>query len=169
MKEQWKQVKGYEGLYEVSKFRRVRSLPRLRSNGTGKYMTKEIILNPNSKKGKYLNVGLSNGISQKSRRIHSLVAEAFLNHKPSRKMVVDHIDNNQFNNRLDNLQIIPQRLNTSKDKTGTSKYTGVHFCKRDKKYLSCIRVNGDKVYLGSFFCELAAAYAYNKKLKEITL
>ena len=46
---------------------------------------------------------------------------AFLNHKPNgNKLVVDHINNVKTDNRLSNLQIITQRKNTSKDRTGGS-------------------------------------------------
>ena len=76
MKEQWKPVVGYEGLYEVSNLGRVKSLSReVVGNGGSTYMTKERILKPASKK--YPQVSLSKDGTQKSYRVHTLVVEAF--------------------------------------------------------------------------------------------
>lgn len=160
MEEVFKDIKGYEGHYQVSNFGNVKSLKK----------GKETILNPNTKNVTYHTVVLCKDGKKKTKRIHSLVSETFLNHKPSRKFVVDHIDNNPFNNKLNNLQIIPQRVNSSKDKSnGASKYIGVGWCKTRNRWVAAIRINGKKKNLGRFKCEFAAAAAYNKKLKEITL
>lgn len=56
-----------------------------------------------------------------TKRVHSLMAVTFLNHfYGDRKIVVDHIDNNPLNNKLDNLQIITMRENNTKDKIQTT-------------------------------------------------
>ena len=150
----FKKVKNYP-LYSIS------DLGRVRNDTTG------MILKPY--KDNYLKVRLSSSGNQKTVNIHSLVAIAFLNHSSKdRKIVVDHIDNDKFNNRADNLQIVSNRFNTSKDKKGgSSKHTGVHYFKRDNKWMATIRISGKKIYLGSFKTEKAAAAAYNLKLKEI--
>jgi ribosomal protein L15E len=70
---------------------------------------------------------------------------AFLNHTPcGYKIVVDHIDNNiKTDNRLENLQLITQRENVSKDiKNTSSKYIGVCWHKKAKKWRSSIQING---------------------------
>ena len=100
--------------------------------------------------------------------MHQIVAIAFLNHTPNGlKAVVDHIDNNPLNNELGNLQIITHRKNLSKDKKGSSKYTGVCWYESRKKWIAGIRVNGKKKHLGYFTNEEEAAEAYQKALKEL--
>ena len=174
MQEVWKDIPGYEGLYQVSNLGRVYALP------------KEWIGNKgckNSHNGKYLSINYSSkGYSRvllcskginKTREIHQLVAEAFLSHKPcGYKLVVDHIDNDKSNNNLDNLQLISQRENTSKNSSKsilhkTSKYVGVHFDKSRNKYAASIQINGRSIFIGRFNCEFTAHLAYQNKLKEI--
>jgi len=169
MKEIFKDVKGYEGIYKVSNLGNVKSMERI-SNG-GYYRVKEKILNKHKNKAGYEYVGLYLEGKSTTRTVHQLVAIAFLNHIPNGyNLIVDHIDNNPSNNRVDNLQITTPRENTSKDKKeGTSKYTGVCWAKNANKWLSCIRIEGKKVHLGLFKCELAAAKAYNDKLRTIKL
>lgn len=97
-----------------------------------------------------------------------LVAMAFLNHKPcGHKLVVDHIDNNPLNDRLYNLQVITHRQNCSKDKKGTSKYTGVYWHKRTNKWRAHIRINYKLKYLGYYKKEQEAAQAYQNELKKL--
>jgi hypothetical protein len=93
---------------------------------------------------------------------------AFLNHTPngSSSLVVDHINNIKTDNRLSNLQLVTIRYNLSKDKTGTSKYTGVSWHSRDKNWQASIRINGKKAYLGSFQDESEAALAYQNALEK---
>jgi hypothetical protein len=167
--ENWKDIKGYEGKYQVSDLGRVKSLKRWADNkGNGGYFIKEKILKSSPCKGGYLNVGLSKNNKSKSFRVHKLVAVAFLNHVPSKmNLVVDHIDNNKLNNTVSNLQVITSRENLSKDKKGTSKYTGVYWKTQDKKWISSIQLNRSKVHLGSFDSELRASTAYNLALMQI--
>jgi len=169
-KEIWKDVKGYEGHYQVSNLGRVKSLNRFakaKSNGTR--FIKERILSPAKDGGGYYKVSLHKNTNRKTLKIHKLVAMAFLGHKPcGYNEVVDHIDNNKLNNRLDNLQLTTQRHNLSKDKKGgTSKYTGVYWYKARKKWRSSIRYNGKKESLGYFNDEIEASKAYQDRLKSI--
>jgi hypothetical protein len=101
--------------------------------------------------------------------IHKLVAEAFLNHKPdgTHKIVVDHINNNRTDNRAENLQLISQRENASKDvKNKTSKFTGVHITKKGeiKAQIFC---NGKNLSLGNFKTEEEASEYYQNAVKAI--
>lgn len=160
----WKEVKGYEGSYQVSNLGRVRSLDRLDSAGrrlSGK--VRKIGLSGCG----YLIVSLCLDGKHKHPKVHQLVAGAFLNHTPcGHKLVVDHIDNDKLNNKLENLQIITSRENNSKDKIGcTSNYTGVYVT-RSGMFASKIGIGIDVHYLGSYKSEEEASEAYKKSLED---
>jgi IS4 transposase len=155
--EVWKDVPGYKGAYMVSDKGRVKSVK----------FNKERLLK-HSLSGKYLKIVSSKQGKKKTFYIHQLVAMAFLNHIPcGYELVVDHIDGNELNNNLDNLQVITNRKNTSKDRLGSSQYTGVGWHNKNKKWQAGIRIDGKLKYLGSFKDEVSASNAYQKKLKEI--
>ena len=98
MQEIWKDVKDYEGLYQVSNLGRVRSLPRKGTRTKGNYLLKA----RKNKKG-YLNLKLSKNRKAKSYRIHRLVSQAFIPN-PDNLPQVNHIDGNKLNNCVDNLE-----------------------------------------------------------------
>jgi hypothetical protein len=167
--EVWKSIQNYEGLYEVSNLGNVKSLPKEQRCANGYRITKEKILKKSVDGRGYFNVVFyKNGIP-KTITVHKLVAITFLNHKTdgTLKLVIDHINANRLDNRIENLQIISQRENASKDRVGSSKYTGVCWNKVAKKWMSQIKINGKLKYLGLFKCELAAHITYINKLKEM--
>lgn len=103
MKEIWKDIKGYEGLYQISSFGNVKSLDRyiINKNGDKQFFPKKYLTQGFS--NGYLKVTLSKNNKQKTFRVHILVAKAFIpNHK--NKSEVNHIDGNKSNNRIDNLE-----------------------------------------------------------------
>lgn len=153
--EKWKDVPDYEGLYQVSDLGRVKSLvygkERILKQGINAYGYPFVIL---CKHGKTKNF-----------TIHRLVYEAF-NGKTD--LQVDHIiEGNKLDNRLSNLQAMTNRENASKHRltiNKSSKYIGVIFNKRFKKWQSSIYVNKKKRYLGTFESELEASNAYQEAL-----
>lgn len=164
MEEIWKDIKGYEGLYQVSNLGNVKSLKR-------KYVLREKILKKSVNKNGYHCVGLSKNGELKPFYVHSLVSMTFLNHNNKiNNLITDHINNVKADNRVCNLQLISSRENTSKDrKNGTSKYTGVcSFIESKKvKWVSAIRINGKIKYLGRFKNEYEAHLAYQNALNNI--
>lgn len=100
MKEKWKRIAGYEELYEISNFGRVKSLTF--RNGTT-YRLKEKILSPTDNGKGYLIISLSKNTKRKNFYIHRLVAEAFLDNKKKLKEV-NHIDCDTHNNCVNNLE-----------------------------------------------------------------
>ncbi len=171
MNEIYKDIPCYEGYYQISNLGNVKSIPRkILNQGVFEFISKEKILK-NGKCGKqgndYYAVTLYKNGSSKRFKIHQLMAIVFFNHQPNgNKIVVDHINNDRFDNRLENLQIISHRKNVSKDKKGSSKYTGVCWRNDIKKWESNIWIEKAK-YLGSFDTEIEAHLAYQKALKEI--
>tara|TARA_R110000787_G_scaffold71230_2_gene158511 strand:+ start:117 stop:653 length:537 start_codon:yes stop_codon:yes gene_type:complete len=155
----FKDVKGYEGFYQVSNYGNVKSLAR-------KGRKKDILLKPSKDKNGYYYIVFCHNHISKTVKIHQLVAIAFLNHYPNRYdgLIVDHIDNNPSNNTLSNIQLITSRENTSKDKKGDNKYTGVYFDKRYNNFSSRIMIGKDKVHLGCFENDIDASNIYQKAL-----
>jgi hypothetical protein len=78
--------------------------------------------------------------------------------------IIDHINQIKDDNRIENLRECTKRqnnINTRSYRNKTSKYRGVHWCKRYKKWRASIGVMNKKKSLGSYTCEGCAAHAYN--------
>lgn len=116
MKEEWKPVVGYEGLYEASNFGRVKSLDRYRRNNRGAYMRRgqilKLALRKVGKKGRYkcYSINLSRPGVCKTYRVHRLVAVAFIPN-PNNLPEVNHKDENPRNNHVSNLEWCTHRYN----------------------------------------------------------
>tara|TARA_R100000781_G_scaffold113283_1_gene81466 strand:+ start:1200 stop:2006 length:807 start_codon:yes stop_codon:yes gene_type:complete len=166
--EEWKDIPGYEGYYQCSSFGRVKSLRRFIKR-TNHYMEiSEKILKQQIPQ-RYFCVGIKTNNLRKGYQVHQLVAMCFLGHKPNGfKIVVDHKDNIKENNFVWNLQLTTNRHNASKDKEGgTSKYVGVSWNKRTKKWRAVIYHNGKETHLGLFDNEDTASEYYQNALKAI--
>ena len=99
--EKWKDIEGYDGVYQVSDLGRVRSL---------KY-GKERILKGNVLPSGYIQVGLHKNGRTKMKYIHRLVANAFIPNDDSSKNQVNHIDECKQNNRVNNLEYCTPQYN----------------------------------------------------------
>lgn len=111
MNEVWKDVEGYEGLYQVSNLGRVKSLQRITKIRHAIRIEKEKILkqHKNIKSG-YMYVYLSNNGKNKGFRIHRLVAETFIPN-PNDLPQINHKDENKENNNVDNLEWCTAKYN----------------------------------------------------------
>lgn len=156
----WKEIKGFEGYYEISNFGRIRSLDRIcgkmpsgaERKWAGKMMT------PTDNGRGYLIIHLKKDGKRWSRYIHRLVAEAFVD-KPAGCEVVNHIDYDTKNNAAVNLEWCSQKQNVQHSiprmrkphnrKTNTGeKY--IHYDYKNNGYLVNIRTVGAHGWFKNF-------------------
>ena len=112
---EWRDVKGYEGLYQVSNTGQVRSLDRIvfqrhKDGGQARHIYKGKILKLSLQKNGYLTVDLHTGGNFHRMLVHRLVGEAFLM-KPDGKDYINHKDSDTTNNNADNLEWCTQSEN----------------------------------------------------------
>lgn len=121
-KEEWKDISGYEGLYQVSNFGRVKSLERKVINGSvSKRLSKEKFLKLSKITNGYLQVNLSKQNRVEKKLVHRLVMETFcprddmlLKYNGVYLVQVDHINYNKEDNALSNLQWLSCKENIRK-------------------------------------------------------
>jgi DNA-binding NarL/FixJ family response regulator len=111
----WKPLKEYEGLYEISNMGKIKSLIK---KGNIKEQIRKTGLDVSTG---YINVMLRKNNKPLTKRVHRLVAEAFVPN-PDNKLVVNHIDGNKKNNKASNLEWMTYSENTLHSfKTGLQK------------------------------------------------
>lgn len=100
----WKDIREYEGLYQVSNLGRVKSLKKevIRGNHVLPKIYPESLLKPSDNRG-YLQVKLCKDKKRKAYSVHRLVAIAFIPN-PNNYPMVNHKDENPSNNKLENLE-----------------------------------------------------------------
>lgn len=113
MNELWKDIKGYEGKYQVSNLGNVRSLNYRRVKGHIRNLSLRL------SGGGYLQASLSNGINSSNMAVHQLVAKAFIEN-PLCLTEVNHKDENKTNNEVDNLEWCTREYNINHG-TGNSR------------------------------------------------
>lgn len=109
MKEIWKDIKGYEGYYQVSNIGRVRSLDRTVIHKFNNKFYKGIILKQSCVP--YLRVHLSVKNKKETPTVHRLVAITFIDNLEN-KPCVNHIDGNKLNNSMENLEWVTCKENS---------------------------------------------------------
>lgn len=105
LEEEWRDIEGYEGLYQVSNLGRVKSL---NYHNTGK---EQLLKHRNNDKYGHQRVCLCKCGIKTYKQIHRLVAEAFIPN-PEKKSCVDHIDTNTSNNCVENLRWVTHHENS---------------------------------------------------------
>ena len=123
----WKDIEGYEGLYQVSNFGRVKSLEKIDFSG---HKRKCKILKLALNRYGYVYLILSKNGNKKAYTVHRLVAETFIPN-PNKLPFVNHKDENKSNNRVDNLEWCTHEYNIN---YGTCR-------ERMSKKVKCITTN----------------------------
>lgn len=108
MREEWRDIKGYEGIYQVSNLGNIKSLPRYDYRG---HLRKEKHLKKKEHQGYLFTKLYKNGI-YKMKPVHRLVAQAFIPN-PENYPEVNHKDENPSNPRMDNLEWCTSKYNSN--------------------------------------------------------
>lgn len=168
MEEIWKDIEGYEGLYQISNLGRVKSLERyIKHYKGGESLHKEKIrrINLDSLRG-YQYIFLCKDGKTKFHRVHRLVANSFIDN-PTNFSDVNHIDECKTNNNVDNLVWCSTRENTTYSKKNkTSKFVGVSYNYERKKWVAQILFNKKTINLGRFKTEIEAHQTYQNYCKD---
>lgn len=156
---EWKDIKGYEGLYQVSSTGLVKSLARNVPRGKSFYRQKEIVLKIYLNEYGYKTVTLFRNCKGKTFKVHRLVAAAFIGDSD---LHVNHIDLNKINNNVSNLEYVTPAENvrharvngaiSSGDFKKGSEHTGYKVSIEGK--LDIIRRKSE----GEYYKDIAAIY-----------
>lgn len=168
---EWTKVlyNGFETNIEVTKSGRVKRIKKEWTNNNSKIGEIDLSKIKPLPRG-YQNIWVNiKGLQKRKLYIHQIMAITFLNHTIDKfKIVVDHIDSNKQNNHIDNLRLLTNRENSSREVVNKRDLPcGVR--KTGNKYYSYIRIGNTRPYLGSFNTAEEASQAYKNKLKSLSI
>lgn len=107
--EEWKDIKGYEGVYQASNLGNIRSLNRYDESG---HLRNGKVLKQCTSSIEYLGVNLMKNKIRKSMLVHRIVAETFIPN-PNNYKAVNHKDEDKTNNNIDNLEWCTYKYNSN--------------------------------------------------------
>lgn len=170
--EEWKDIPGWEEMYQASTFGNIRSIDRTIIYKDGRtYKYKGVILSSSINTSGYLAVGLAKDNKIFTISVHQLIACAFLNHKINGyKIIINHIDRNKLNNHVSNLEICTARYNTAYtyfNKKTSSIYTGVRFNKKTKAWFTSMTIQNKEIFIHYSKDELICAKAYEIAVQNV--
>ena len=127
MKEVWKDIKDFEGFYQISNLGRLKTLARTvgARNGKTREISAKILVIQHNEQG-YCRITFTKNKKIFGRKVHRLVAYHFIGEPSTNQTDVNHKDGNKENNRVDNLEWCTRGENVSHAiRTGLKKITGV--------------------------------------------
>ncbi len=146
VEEVWKNIKGYENLYQVSNLGRIKSLARYSAYRNSKRFINEKIMKLHKSYNGYLRVELCKNNITKKYLVHRLVAYAFLNEHDN-NLEINHKDGNKQNNKIENLEWVSRSENEKHAyKIGLAKNTekqriAVSNCNKNKRIKPVIQLD----------------------------
>lgn len=156
----WKDIEGYEGIYQISNYGRIKSFYK----NEGKILKNEI-------RNTYKIIQLTKDKKRKSFQIHRLVAKAFIPNSNNYK-IVNHKDFNRENNDVDNLEWCTQKYNVNYSKINMVGKNHIF----DKEKYGIYKRNNDKYevtikkkYYGSYRTFKEAQKVRNEALNELNI
>lgn len=133
MEEVWKDIKGYEGLYQVSNTGRVKRIGKYKNQFNAEWESNRCLKMGKDKDG-YNLVHLSKNGTVKCKKVHRLVAEAFIKN-PKNYEMINHKNEIKDDNRVENLEWCDVTYNNNYKSARTRKYKKVEMLSLDGKIL----------------------------------
>lgn len=159
--EEWKDILGYDYLYQISNLGRFRRVSTAKNNTTSRIKT------GSKDTHGYLRTTLVKNGKNIGKKLHRLVAEYFLEGFV-KDLTVNHIDFNKANNRLSNLEVMTATENIMdyilkiRKLNSSSSHIGVNYHKQTKKWVARITEESIRIPLGSYSTEKEAIEAIEK-------
>jgi hypothetical protein len=144
----WKEINWVDGKFAISNQGLVKNL-----------ITNKIHYGSNLRG--YKSINLKNNGKIKNYLIHRIVAKAFMDNYDD-KLMINHIDFNKSNNKIDNLELVTNRENQCHSIKAKNKFIGVSYHKIYKVWTAQIMINGKLKYLGRYQTQ---EDAYNARCK----
>lgn len=143
MCEIWREIPGFEGYYQASSFGRIKSVDRTIIDSRGvSYLKKGKVLKQGLRNDGYYQVALSKGSIVRTYPVHRIVYQSFYGEIPFDK-VVNHIDENPTNNRIENLNLLSQKDNlnwgSAKERLSKSKKKPVFQFSMNGELIKCFQ------------------------------
>ncbi len=168
----WKDIKGYEGFYQISNYGQVKSMNRSVKYSNGKIVKYKSKLR-NASCSEYRLISLSKNGNVKVFKISRLVAMHFLP-KIKYKNIVNHKDGNKYNDHVSNLEwcnnsenvLHAVKNNLTKTK---NKVSGVFFEERRNKWAAYLYRNNKNIFIGRYENYEDAVYNRNLVLNKINI